>query len=493
MDFFRLFFTVELLSQICEQTNSNGRMTIEGKPSFGDEDGTWKETSPEEIEKLIALILYSGLVEVSHSDLYWSTTSLYHGLWARSIMSRERFNALMSMLHVVDSCAEGKQDKLHKVIAFLQFFKGKCKSLYQPFQQLAVDERMIKSRQHTGTSQYQKNKPTKSGIKMWVLMDSANGYTYDFHVCIGKNAAERPGANRLGYDVVMRLVQPLINQGYHLYCDNFCTSVKLMKDLFRLMIPATGAVAEKHRGIPNALKKGKQWANTERRGSLRWVRDDVCLVLQWKDNRPPPVTMLTSIDSANDFVLVDRKEKVGNVRQHVKIKQPNAVHNYNQHMNAVYRSDEILAENDVLRVYMQWWQTLFFHVIDIAVVNSYVLFQLHRAENPDAEGLKRPGEFSIFEYREELVCQLSGLEEYAQPPLSEASEPPSVQPQPGAFATVHVPEISDGRKSCKVCYATTKEEFKVNTYCSAPQCQVYLHCTQEKNCFAVWHSKDYPH
>lgn len=64
--------------------------------------------------------------------------------------------------------------------------------------------------------------------------------------------------------------------------------------------------------------------------------------------------MLTSIDSANDFVLVDRKEKVGNVRQHVKIKQPNAVHNYNQHMNAVYRSDEILAENDVLRVYMQW-------------------------------------------------------------------------------------------------------------------------------------------
>lgn len=209
VDFFRLFFTAELLNQICEQTNSNGRMTIEGKPSFGDQDGTWKETSPEEIKKLIAVILYIGLVELSHLDLYWSTNSLYHGCWAGSVISRERFKALMSMLHVVESvdpCAEDKQDKLHKVTAFLQFFKDKCKSLYQPFQQVAVDKRMIKSRQHTRIPQY-------PGIKMWVLMDSANGYTYDFHVCIGQNAAETPRANRLGYDVVMKLVQPLINQG----------------------------------------------------------------------------------------------------------------------------------------------------------------------------------------------------------------------------------------------------------------------------------------
>ena len=422
VDFFRLFFTAEVLSQICEQTNSNGRMTIEGNPSFGDQDGAWKEASPEEIEKLIAVILYIGLVELSHLDLYWSTNSLYHGCWAGSVISRERFKALMSMLHVVESvdpCTEDKQDKLHKVTAFLQFFKDKCKSLYQPFQQVAVDKRMIKSRQHTRAPQY-------PGIKMWVLMDSANGYTYDFHVCIGQNAAETPRANRLGYDVVMKLVQPLINQGYHLYCDNFCTSVKIVKDLFRLMIPATGTVADNRREIPAALKEGTRWANTEKRGSQRWVRDDVCLVLQWKDSRPPPVTMLTSIDSANDFVLVDRKEKVANVRQHVKIKQPIAIHNYIQHMNAVYRSDEILAENNILRGYMQWWQTLFFHMIDIAVVNSYILFKLHRAENPDAEGLKRPGKFSIDEYREELVCQLAGLEEYAQPPVSEAPEPPSL-------------------------------------------------------------------
>ena len=404
-------------------------------------------------------------------------------------MSRQRFSEVMSMLHMIDPCAEDEQNKSHKLTAFLEFFKEKCRSLYQPFQQVAVDERVVDFRHHSQIHQHTDNEPTQWGIKLWVLMDSVNGYTYNFDVDVGENASRTQSANGLGYDIVMKLMQPLIKQGYHLYCDNFFTSVKLVKDLFGLMTPATGTVFEKRRGFPDAMKNGKEWANGERRGSLRWVRDGVCLVLQWKDNRP--VTMLTSIDSANDFVLVDRKERVGSVRERVKIKQPKAVHNYDQYMNAVERSDHILAENEALQEYMQWWKTLFFHLIDIAVVNSYILFQLYQAGNPDVEALKRCRKFSIDDYREELVNQLSGLEEYAQPPVSEASKPPSVQP--GAFETVHLPKFSDVRKSCKVCYAATKKEFKVNTYCTAPQCQVYLHCSRDKNCFNVWHSKDYPH
>ena len=46
---------------------------------------------------------------------------------------------------------------------------------------------------------------------------------------------------------------------------------------------------------------------------MRWKRDGVCLALQWKDNRP--VTILTSTDNANDFIHVDRNEKVHNLWQ----------------------------------------------------------------------------------------------------------------------------------------------------------------------------------
>lgn len=56
---------------------------------------------------------------------------------------------------------------------------------------------------------------------------------------------------------MMRLVKLLINQGYHLYFDNFYTSVTLVKDLFCLMLPATGTAAENRRGFPNSIKNNK--------------------------------------------------------------------------------------------------------------------------------------------------------------------------------------------------------------------------------------------
>ena len=85
--------------------------------------------------------------------------------------------ALMAMLHVVNPDEEDEEDKLRKVSSFLKFFKQKCKDLYQPFQHVAVDERMVKSKHRPGIWQYIKNKPTKWGIKLWVLADSLNGYT----------------------------------------------------------------------------------------------------------------------------------------------------------------------------------------------------------------------------------------------------------------------------------------------------------------------------
>ena len=76
-----------------------------------------------------------------------------------------------------------------------------------------------------------KDKPTKWGVKLWVLADSDNGYTVEFNVYIGK---ETQGISKhgLGYDVVMELVEPYLNQGYHLYLDNFYTSPGLLEHLF---------------------------------------------------------------------------------------------------------------------------------------------------------------------------------------------------------------------------------------------------------------------
>ena len=109
----------------------------------------------------------------------------------------------MALLHVVDPSTEDKSDKLCKVESFIDYLKSRCVSLYQPRQNLAIDERMVRSRHRSGIHHYIKDKPTKWGIKLWVLADSSNGNTVDFNVYIGKAAGQNVSANGLGYDVVM--------------------------------------------------------------------------------------------------------------------------------------------------------------------------------------------------------------------------------------------------------------------------------------------------
>lgn len=490
VEFFHLFFTVEMINNICSHTNSYANEhIIEGTHrSYTQSDGSWKDATPDEINRLIALLIYFGLVKVgTNVDRYWSTKSLFNGLWASAIMPRIRFKALMALLHVVDPGAENPEDKLGSVETFIEYFKSRCLDLYQPRQQLAIDERMVKSRHRSGIRQYIKDKPTKWGIKLWVLADSSNGYTIDFNVYIGKAAGRKVSVNGLGYDVVVKLIRPFLNQGYHLYIDNFYTSKVLLKYLFDHGVPCTGTIRENSRGFPANMKNGKQWskASNVERGSMRWERDPPILSLQWLDNKV--VSMLTTIENANDSLQVRRKTKTAGVWRNRNVPQPQAISSYNQYMNGVDRSDQILATNNVLRKCVRWWKTLFFHLIDIAVVNSFILFKEHQAQFPDVEELQRTSEYSLDHFREEIVRQICGFPEYSDPPVRSSAR--SVNPD--EFESVHMPEFTEKRRNCVVCYRQGRGQLKVSSKCSAPQCDKYMHVTKEKNCFQEFHSREY--
>ena len=145
----------------------------------------------------------------------------------------------------------------------------RCLALNQPRPNLAVDERMVKSRHRSCIRQYIKDKPTKWGIKLWVLADSSKSYTVDFNVYIGKAAGQNVSANGLGYDVVIKHIRPFLKQGYYLFVDNFHTSVTLFKALYNQGVLATGTTVETKRDFPASLKNSKEWAKGRERRSMR--------------------------------------------------------------------------------------------------------------------------------------------------------------------------------------------------------------------------------
>ena len=62
---------------------------------------------------------------------------------------------------------------------------------------------------------------------------------------------------------------------------------------------------------------------------------------------------------------------------------------------------------------------------------------------------------------------------------------------PDEFTTVHIPVFSDTKRHCVVCYKEGRGDFRVQSYCNAPQCQKYMHVSKGWDCFSVFHSKKY--
>ena len=102
IDFYKLFFTIDVDNCIVCHTNPYAWKIIINKKSYANRQGTWIETNNKEVMNFIVLLIYQRLVKANTFTRYWSRKSLYHGLWSRKFMSRDRIKSMLTVLHAVD-------------------------------------------------------------------------------------------------------------------------------------------------------------------------------------------------------------------------------------------------------------------------------------------------------------------------------------------------------------------------------------------------------
>ena len=113
------------------------------------------------------------------------------------------------------------------------------------------------------------------------------------------------------------------------------------------------------------------------------------------------VTFASSIHiSATKYKMAKRRTKVQGSYRPLFVKQPLIVHNYNQHMSGVDHSDQYIGKYVTLRKAHCYWKTIFYHLLDVARVNSLILFNDHREKHPDIPQLQLPKAFRV---KEDLV------------------------------------------------------------------------------------------
>ena len=467
---------MDIVTRLCNFTNDYAKKHGPEKPTLYD---GWKDITADEMYRYFALLMYMAIVKAPSVDRYWSTASLFHGLWARHFMSIVRFKAIQSFIKACGEVGEMNiSDKLCKVRLLLKYIQSKCKKLYQPYRNVAIDERMVRNRGRYTFRQFIKDKPTRWGMKLWVLADSSNGYTYDFEVYSGKGSPV--SKNGLAYDVVMRLCQHLKGQGYHVYFDNFYTGVQLVKDLLAMKLLSCGTLQTCRKAVPAAFKNTKMFARGPR-GSMRWKREGNLLFLQWLDNKP--VTFLSTINQkATTHHYVKRRTKVNGRYRPLFVRQPKLVNCYNKFMGGVDKSDQLIGKYMTLRKTHRWWKTLLYHLLDVARVNSYILFNDFRKKNKDIVELQRPKSYSQLDFNVELIKEMGKVSDNEAVPLLKTKPPPPPPPPSGhALLPTHADKLS----SCRLCYQRYKIERK--TFVKCKTCNKHFCFLTKRNCLLEAH------
>ena len=125
---------------------------------------------------------------------------------------------------------------------------------------------MIPFQGRSSLKQYLPAKPVKRGINVWCRADSHNGYLCEFQVYTGRSPSGDRVVN-LGGRVVLDLARRLEGK-YHLYFDNFFTSVTLFSNLQSRGVYARGTARQGYKGFPEALNMKSKGKREERRLGL---------------------------------------------------------------------------------------------------------------------------------------------------------------------------------------------------------------------------------
>ena len=369
-------------------------------------------------------------------------------------------------------------NKLTRVEPIIEHVRNISRELFQPYEKIAVDERIVKSKHKwSGIRQFMKDKPVKFGIKLWVLADTITGYTCDFYVYLGKKRTQITDLSKgLAYSVVMNLMPNYCNQGYRLFIDSFYTTLNLINDLLDKKVYTIGAVRGNSTAKPSVFKKNDGWEKLAGRGDFRWHRESRFLTVQWKDCKV--VTIVSPIHTGSKVSGCTRTFQARTGWKKQVVKQPECIKSYNDGMFGVDKSNQYLSRHRCyIKTKFHWWKVLFFHCLDMMVVNSFILFQEFRTEFPNKfESI--PAHFGQLEFRESLVRSLLDVG--------------SLEKKHESFACTPSFNENSNRLRCTFCYAHAKMyslpvQHNKTVFC-CEKCSVCLCLVPEKNCFKKWHS-----
>ena len=153
-EIFELFFTPAIMQDIVNESNRYAKQMM-GDDKYQE----WTPMTVPELKAYFGFCILMGITKLPAIDDYWKKDPLLHYDPIASRITRERFRDIRRYLHFVDNTTlptsgSAGRDRLAKIRPLITDITTKCQQLYNPHQDVAVDEAMIKFQGRSTLKQY---------------------------------------------------------------------------------------------------------------------------------------------------------------------------------------------------------------------------------------------------------------------------------------------------------------------------------------------------
>lgn len=360
---FLLFITEALLRTV--QRCTNRRLRAAGKLPF-----TYSE-----IKAAIAITIRAG----ADRDNLSSVESLFHPKDSRPFyacaMSKNRYRQFMRYVGFDNRetrRARQQADKLAAIRDIWDLWQASLRTNYEPGEWLTVDEQLYGYRGYAPGRAYMPAKPAKYGVKLYWLCDAQNGYALNGIPYMGRPDGEARVVG-LAKQLVLDLTRPYYGTNRNIFIDRYFTSFGLLEELLTNGLTMTGTVMSNRRDVPKAMKTVRQCALYQSR--FLWNQERRAVLLSWAPKRNKNVLLMSSMHMDN--AISDREDR-----------KPVIIMDYNAGKGGVDVMDSRIEDFTCKRKTNRYPLIFFFNMLDISLLNSYILLKANGYQKDRKEFIK---------------------------------------------------------------------------------------------------------
>lgn len=326
-------------------------------------------TNASELKALFGVLYLAGIMRpafYSSSEMWWADGC---GLSIVQLaMTLDRFRFLLKCLRFECTKSEeaNSDDKLFPIRRFLENFTGNCKKSYNFGSCAVIDESILN---FDGVCSFRKSMKTKltekSGIKVYTLVESDTFYTANIEVCVSEKNENEALQTRTTNDLIKKLVSHLHHSGITIVTPPRMTTFSLVNSLTNdCGLNCVGGLLSKRKEIPQAFYSKD--------------RKNFSSVFGFTQSG---ISLLSYINAKNKACMViSTRNDQYHVRKAARTGAPEALIWYKQRRGAANVAMSLSKIYSVSRRCERWPLIIFFSILDIAAINSQVLWLSNRTQ-----------------------------------------------------------------------------------------------------------------